>query len=68
MWWGPSESEAYSRMPGEEEFDLTADYRPKKSLLGTLWFPVRGAFSRQMGSKESTRQVQVTFNHEIPLI
>ena len=55
-------------LPGEEEFDVTVDFRPKKSFFGNFWFRARGAFSRQMGSKESTRQLQLILNHEIPLL
>jgi hypothetical protein len=66
--WDVVDPSSGKSLPGEEEFDVTADYRPKKSLLGNLWLRVRGAFSRQMGSKESTKQLQVILNHEIPLL
>ena len=66
--WDVVDPSSGKSLPGEEEFDFTADYRPKEGWLKNFWFRVRGGLSRQVGSDTMTKQLQVILNHEIPLL
>ena len=56
-------------LPDEREIDLTFDYRVHEGRLKGFWIRVRGAFLNEHGARsESSNEVRVTLNYDLPLL
>jgi hypothetical protein len=57
-----------SKLPDQEELDVTLDYRFQRARLKGLWLRARGAFGRERDGGDTQNELRLILNYDLDLL